>query len=223
MTVIIPMKPLAQAKSRLRVPADIRSPRPIPAEFATAFLADVVRATATAQSVSRVLLTSSDLAIARFAQSHDVDFLFERAEPTMQDAPSSRLNAAASAAVSAAFDDDGCAYAAVLPGDLAALRSESVEGTLREATEVDSSTFVRDHTGIGTTLLCIARVNHIEPRYGGASGADHLRAGAVDITASASLDLRLDVDTWEDLATASQLGLGTHSQKLLADQAGLFR
>lgn len=209
------MKSLIQAKSRLHVPADFRSPHPTSAEFATAFLADVIRSTSAAESVSRVLLTSADLALARFAQLHGVDFIAEPPELTRADGPWSNLNFAASAAVDVAFEDDGCSYAAIVPGDLAALRRETVDTILRRTIELGTSTFVRDHTGTGTTLLCVAREHHIEPAFGGLSGAAHAQAGAIDITDSAPPDARLDVDTWADLSTASSLGLGAHCLQLL--------
>ncbi|MGB3676227.1 MAG: hypothetical protein WA988_17480, partial [Candidatus Nanopelagicales bacterium] len=111
-----------------------------------------------------------------------------------------------------------CSFALLVPGDLAALRTETIEVILRRTTELGASTFVRDHTDTGTTMLCVARAHNVEPAFGGESAAAHARAGAIDITISAPPDARLDVDTWADLIAAQHLGLGANCQQLLSRQ-----
>ena len=217
-TVIVPMKPLSQAKSRLRVPAELGSPRPTSSELATAFLEDVIRATTASQSVSRTLLTSTDLTVEQIAGSHGIDFLSESPGAIPDKNPWSKLNAAAVSAVADAFEDSRCSFALLVPGDLAALRPKTIEAIVRRTTALGASTFVRDHTDTGTTMLCVARAHHVEPAFGGESAAAHARAGAIDITTSAPPDARLDVDTWADLIAAQHLGLGANCQQLLSCQ-----
>jgi 2-phospho-L-lactate guanylyltransferase len=92
-----------------------------------------------------------------------------------------------------------------LQADLPALRATELAEAVGRA--AGRRAFCADQPGTGTTLLLAAAGGPLAPRFGAGSAAAHAASGAVEV--GAELDsLRCDVDTPEDLAAATRIGLG---------------
>jgi 2-phospho-L-lactate/phosphoenolpyruvate guanylyltransferase len=207
-SLVIPVKVLAQAKSRLTgLPGQRRS------DVALAMAADTVAAAIRADAVAAVLVITDDQAVRAVAASLGAVVL--------ADAPAAGLNEAFAhgAAYSAGkWPERGLAG---LAGDLPALRPPELTAALAAAARLGSA-FVPDADGTGTTLYAVAPGQRFRPQFGPASRDRHLAAGAVEITATADSDatglvgLRRDVDTVDDLRAAAKIGLGERTAALLA-------
>lgn len=139
-TLVIPLKPLAQAKSRL---ADTASEGLRPG-LALAFAQDTVGAALASPAVRDVVVVTDDALAGR-----ELATLGARIVP---DAPRAGLNAAlAHAAGAARAVDPWCALAAV-NADLPALRPHELARVLDAAAEFPRA-FLADAAGIGTTVL----------------------------------------------------------------------
>jgi 2-phospho-L-lactate guanylyltransferase len=193
-TVLVPVKDLGSAKSRLRGAL----PGVPHADLVLALVLDTLAAALACPAVAGVLVVSSDEAIASAAR--DVG------AKVVPDAPAAGLNAALAhgAAVT------GRGPLAALAGDLPALRGTDLAATLRAVTVRG---YVRDAAGTGTTLLAAPPGVPLDPRFGPGSAGAHAASGAVALPAAASL--RRDVDTAADLAAATLLGLGARTAGLL--------
>lgn len=197
-TMVLPVKVLAHAKSRLALLAGSRR-----ADLALALASDTISAVVACPEVARVLVVTSDVtAGARLAA------LGARVVP---DEPGDGLNAALrhGAAVAAArWPGSGIA---ALAADLPALRPAELGLALRAAsaaTATGGAAFVPDAAGIGTTMYAVAPGVVFRPMFGGASRARHASAGAVELIPDGVPGLRRDVDTPEDLRAALALGAG---------------
>ena len=118
------------------------------------------------------------------------------------------LNAALRAAAARLAVTDPTSPVVVVPADLAALTTTTLDAALADATTALAPTglaFVRDAEGTGTSLLVAATPDRLDPRYGPGSAAAHART-ATEIDADPRV--RRDVDTLADLYTATALGLG---------------
>jgi 2-phospho-L-lactate guanylyltransferase len=193
--LIVPLKPLPLAKSRLAAVAG-DALRPF---LALAFAEDTVAAALACPLVGSVAVVTDDpLAAGRLAR------LGARIVP---DAPGRGLNAAlAYGAATVRREVPGAAVAA-LNADLPALRPLELGRVLGAAGGHDRS-FVADAAGEGTTLLAAAPRAELAPAFGGASRARHLRSGAVELSMAGVDSVRRDVDTGEDLRGALVLGVG---------------
>lgn len=194
--VVIPVKRLALAKTRLSAYGDDRRQA-----LALAFAADVVLAAAL---VARVLVVTDD----------------ERAAPVLAalgawvvpDDPDAGLNPALEhGAELLRGEDPGCGVAA-LSADLPALRAPDLAAVLHRVRPGQRG-FVADRAGSGTTLLAAGPGARLGAVYGPGSYDAHLTSGAEALIASDSV--RWDVDTPQDLADAAALGLGPHTASLL--------
>jgi len=87
---------------------------------------------------------------------------------------------------------------AFMMADLPLLSVEHLEDLLHLA-PADRPGVVGDLAGEGSTLLLSRRGQELDPRFGVGSFAAH-RSMAADLTASCDPSLRVDLDTWEDLA-----------------------
>ncbi|MBY8870876.1 2-phospho-L-lactate guanylyltransferase [Micromonospora sp. PLK6-60] len=201
-TVVVPVKRLDAAKSRLRgalpgVPHDA---------LALALAADTVRAVRACPLVTAVLVVTADpRAGAELAE------LGARVVP---DLPDAGLNAAFRHGAAAAGDGTGVAG---ITADLPALRPAELAQALAAAQAGPPGVrrFVADAPGTGTVLLAAPRGVPLDPRFGGGSAAAHAASGALPL-AGAGPSLRRDVDTAADLATAARIGLGPASAALVA-------
>jgi 2-phospho-L-lactate guanylyltransferase len=199
-TMVIPVKELAAAKSRIDASGQIR------ATLALAFALDTLASVLAAQEVARVVLVTSE------PRMRDVVV----GEPRVQvvDDPGDGLSGAVRAGVAAAGDDGPVA---VLLADLPALRSAELDAALLAAA-AHPRAMVADADGTGTTLLTGLSGALLVPRFGPGSRAAHEQAGHV-VLHGAGPGLRRDIDVTADLASAAALGVGPATASALADLA----
>jgi 2-phospho-L-lactate guanylyltransferase len=199
-SLVIPLKPLVLAKSRLAATADdgVRS------ELALAFAQDTVAAAAACPRVGDVVVVTDDARAGR-----ELAALGARIIP---DTPGTGLNAALAHAATLVRDRRPDAALATLNADLPALRSAELSRVLSAAVEFPRA-FLPDIAGIGTTLLTAAPGTPLCPAFGGASRTRHTASGAVELTLTGVDSVRLDVDTGDDLRDALVLGVGPHTAR----------
>jgi 2-phospho-L-lactate/phosphoenolpyruvate guanylyltransferase len=202
-TVLMPVKVLAQAKSRL---AELAGPRR--GEFALAVAADTVTAVLASQAAARVIVITDDQV------AHDA--LAGLGALVVADEPHDGLNAAlrhGAAYASARWPGSGLA---ALFADLPALRPEEIRRAL-EAAAAWPTAFVADAAGDGTTLYTAAPGVPFQPAFGLASRSRHAAGGATELALEHIPGLHQDVDTPDDLRAAAALGLGPRSAPLAAE------
>ncbi|MCX5526752.1 2-phospho-L-lactate guanylyltransferase [Streptomyces bobili] len=194
-SLVIPLKPLALAKSRLAdTAADALRPG-----LALAFAVDTVTAALACTAVRDVAVVTNDQLAGR-----ELAALGARIVP---DDPRAGLNAAlahAAAAVRATLPDSAVA---ALNADLPALRPPELARVLDAAAQFPRA-FLPDAAAIGTTLLAVAPGQELLPAFGTDSRARHRASGATELRPTAVDSVRQDVDTGEDLRAALALGVG---------------
>jgi 2-phospho-L-lactate/phosphoenolpyruvate guanylyltransferase len=194
-TVLIPLKALPAAKSRL---AQSLLPHQH-VEVVEAIRADTIAAALDAQLVARVVVVAD---VAALPHAPGVVTI-------VQTAPGLNSGLAEVWAQAACeWPGDGIAS---LVGDLPALQPMELDAALTEASEHPRS-FVPDAAGVGTTLLAARPGVDLAPEYGVGSAARH-RASAVELAAGPGL--RADVDTAEELEQARKIGVGRHTRAVL--------
>ena len=201
--VVIPVKVLARAKSRLAALAGTRR-----GELALALASDTVAAVLACREVSHVLVVTDDLVAGR-----EVSVLGASVVP---DEPGDGLNAALAHGASVAglrWPDTGIA---ALSADLPALRPAELGRALRAAAAWPSA-FVADAQGSGTTLYTVAPGASFQPRFGLGSRALHASGGTVELDLAGVPGLRRDVDTPADLREAVTLGAGARTAALAGE------
>jgi 2-phospho-L-lactate/phosphoenolpyruvate guanylyltransferase len=221
-TVVIPVKVLAQAKSRLGVLAGPRRP-----ELAMAMATDTASAVLGCPDVARVVVVTSDVLATGQLSSLGVIVVPDPAAPLEAGAPApgeragsgqderagsveDGLNAAlAHGALVAATQWPGTGIAA-LSADLPALRPAELSRALRAAAALPAgrAAFIADEQGVGTTMYAAAPGADFLPMFGGASRRRHAASGACELLLDGIPGLRRDVDTPDDLRTAVGLGAG---------------
>lgn len=199
--LVMPVKPLSAAKSRLYGAADNGAGRrEAHTELVTAVVLDTVAAARAATCVTGVTVVTPDSGLRT-----TLDATFRELDvETLDDTPAAGLNAALrhGAAVLAAR---GVARIGALQADLPALRPDELDSAVHAAGH--GRAFCPDLTGTGTTLLLAAYATGLFPRFGPDSAAQHARSGA-KILCGPWCSLRCDVDTVSDLDYATTLGLG---------------
>ena len=195
-TVVLPVKVLARAKSRLALLAGSRR-----ADLALALASDTVSAVVACPDVTRVLVVTSDAkAGSRLAALGAI---------VVPDEPDGGLNSALRHGAAVASDRWPDSGVAALAADLPALRPGELSRALRAAAvAAGGAAFVPDAAGTGTTMYAVAPGVAFRPMFGGASRARHASAGAVELSLDGVPGLRRDVDTPEDLRAAVALGAG---------------
>ena len=202
-SVLLPVKVLAQAKSRL---AELAGPRR--GELALALACDTVSAVLRTAQAARVVVITDDQVAATA--------LRELGSLVIPDEPREGLNAALRhGAAFAAARWPGCG-AAALSADLPALRPAELMRALHAAAAWPTA-FVADAAGDGTTLYTAAPGAAFRPGFGLASRARHAADGAAELELADIPGLRRDVDTPADLRGAAALGLGPHTAPLAAE------
>ncbi|MEW2633244.1 2-phospho-L-lactate guanylyltransferase [Streptomyces sp. NPDC048389] len=209
-SLVVPLKPLALAKSRLAGAAD-GGLRP---RLALAFAQDTVAAALACPAVRDVVVVTDDRAAAA-----GLGALGARIVP---DSPAAGLNAALAHGARAVRSARSPAAVAALNADLPALRAGEL-GRALAAASAFSRAFLPDATGIGTTLLCARPGSELRPAFGGPSRRAHLASGAVEIPSDGVDSVRQDVDTADDLAAALALGVGPYTARRLAAGGGTAR
>lgn len=197
-SLVVPLKPLVRAKSRLsRAAGEEFRPR-----LALAFALDTVAAALACADVRDVVVVTDDQLAAEGLAA-----LGARIVP---DTPASGLNAALAHGADAVRARRPGAPVAALNADLPALRPAELELVLHSASLFPRA-FLADAADIGTTLLTATSGVELEPAFGGASRARHLASGAREIRTPDAPSVRRDVDTGEDLLAALELGVGPHT------------
>ncbi|MFD8201243.1 2-phospho-L-lactate guanylyltransferase [Streptomyces sp. NPDC059701] len=202
-TLVVPVKTLARAKSRLADTAD-DGVRP---DLALAFAQDTVAAALACPAVADVAVVTDDVRAGR-----ELAGLGARVVP---DEPGGGLNAAlahGAAVVRAARPESPVA---ALNADLPALRTEELARVLGAAAQFRRA-FLPDAAGIGTTLLTAAPDRELAPAFGPDSRARHHASGAVELRLDAVDSVRQDVDTGGDLRAALSLGVGPRTAAVAA-------
>jgi 2-phospho-L-lactate guanylyltransferase len=225
-TVVLPVKVLARAKSRLAVLAGDRR-----RELALALAADTVAAVLACPAVARVIVVTSDPvagpllaalgAVVVPDEPAGLDGPDDPTDPGLQDLLNAALRHGAAVA---ARRWPGTGFAA-LTADLPALRPAELATALHAAEDVGATAgraaFVPDAAGVGTTLYAVPPGGDFRPLFGGASRARHAASGAAEIDLDDMTGLRRDVDTPEDLQAVLALGAGPRTtaiaDELLAD------
>jgi 2-phospho-L-lactate/phosphoenolpyruvate guanylyltransferase len=204
--VLVPVKPPAFAKSRLRdLGDDARR------DLATAFAVDTVTAAAACPLVDRVLVVTDDHVLARGLADLGVDVI--------PDGTSDDLNGTLALAAAEMHRRRPDLRLVALCADLPALRPEDLADALAAAPQ-DAMAFVADADGTGTTAVVAPSLELFRPAFGPASRQRHLDAGAHELDEVDVPTLRRDVDDRDDLVEALRLGVG-RSTSLVTTVLGL--
>jgi 2-phospho-L-lactate guanylyltransferase len=222
--LVLPLKPLSAAKSRLRgaVPGVGHG------DLVLAIARDTVRAALACPAVSRVLVVTADRVVAEAVTALGAEHI--------PDTPDRGLNAALRHGARAARSTVGPAVdpgtagpgvagpraaetgpVAALTADLPALRPAELADALTAAAELPGRGYVPDAAGTGTVLLTAPAGVPLSPAFGIDSATAHARSGATAL-AGPWPGLRRDVDTAADLAAAAALGLGRSTAALIGPQ-----
>jgi 2-phospho-L-lactate/phosphoenolpyruvate guanylyltransferase len=241
-TVLLPVKVLARAKSRLAVLAGDRR-----GELALALAADTAAAAIGCPEVARVIVVTSDPVAGPLLAGLGAVIVPDRpadrqaslgshADRASTDTPADlrvpdlaelsiqgqsiqdlgvqdSLNAALRhGAAVAARRWPGTGLAA-LTADLPALDPAELAVALRaSASAPGRPAFVPDAAGVGTTLYAVPPGLGFRPLFGGASRARHAASGATELDFDPMTGLRRDVDTPDDLRAALALGVGPRTR-----------
>lgn len=200
--IVVPVKRLAGAKTRLQVDPDVRI------ELALAMAADTVRAAMDCPLTEVVIAVSDDPTA--------TPVLRALGAVVVPDMPDAGLNPALRHGATVPEVPAGVGIAAIA-ADLPALEPGELADLLGASSD-HGVVVVADAAGHGTTLLAATAVDRFRPEFGPGSRARHVAGGAVDLTDTAGRTLRCDVDTLADLVAAQALGLGPESSRVLQDR-----
>lgn len=203
--VVIAVKELRAAKTRLAPMIDGDERRAL----VLAMLTDTI-ATVAAAGLDRVVIVSPDNSVTATAAASGAHTVVDRGEA---------LNDAFALGIDHAIKTWPDSRILVLQADLPAARPESLAAAIEHSAK-HSRSYIPDHSGTGTTALFL---NVVHPsaadilRFGANSATAHHALGAVDLTVSADRwpDLRIDVDTVEDLQAAQRIGLGSATSEVV--------
>ncbi|QUC56870.1 2-phospho-L-lactate guanylyltransferase [Streptomyces sp. A2-16] len=194
-TLVIPLKPLARAKSRLSDTAG-DGLRP---GLALAFAQDTVAAALACPAVGDVAVVTDDALAGR-----ELAALGAHIVP---DEPGGGLNAALAHAAAVVRSKRPESALAAMNADLPALRPLELTRVLDAAAEFPRA-FLADAAAIGTTVLAARADTELRPVFGPDSRARHRASGALELSLGEVDSVRQDVDTGEDLRAALALGVG---------------
>lgn len=204
--VVIAVKELRGAKTRLAPVIDDDERRAL----VLAMLTDTIAAAASA-GVDRVMIVSPDKTVAATADDIGARIVVDRGD---------LLNDAFALGIDQALDIWPDSRILVLQADLPAARPESLAAAI-ERSAGHARSYIPDHSGTGTTALFL-NIDHPSAantlRFGANSATEHRTRGAVDLTEGADRwpDLRMDVDTVDDLRAAQAIGVGAATSRVLA-------
>jgi 2-phospho-L-lactate/phosphoenolpyruvate guanylyltransferase len=202
-SVLLPVKVLTQAKSRL---AGLAGPRR--GELALAVAWDTVTAVLGTAEVARAVVISDDPVAAAA--------LTELGAQVIPDEPRDGLNAALRHGAAIAAHNWPADGTAALSADLPALRPLELARALQAAASWPNA-FVADAAADGTTLYTARPGAPFLPAFGLASRRRHAADGAAELQLSNIPGLRRDVDTPDDLRGAAELGLGPRTAPLATE------
>src|SRR3984893_1773896 len=228
-TVLLPVKVLARAKSRLAVLAGDRR-----RELALVLASDTVTAVLGCPEVARVVVVTSDpvagpllAALGAIVVADEPADRSDRSDRSDRLGTPGTLDGAGAAPLlgdlgvqdllNAALRHGAAVAARRWPGtglaaltaDLPAMSPAELATALRAAGTVPGgAAFVPDAAGVGTTMYAVPPGGECLPLFGGASRARHAAAGATELAIADTTGLRRDVDTPDDLREALKLGAG---------------
>lgn len=196
--VVIPLKALASAKSRL----ELGAARP---RFALTMARDTLESVAACEAVARIIVVTGDTDIWLARSASGLAVLSD---------PGGGLNQAVRTGVSAVQHRSVPGGIAVVTGDLPAARQSELDVAFGLANEHPLS-FIADTVGTGTTAFFMRAGTLSLPRFGDQSRLEHLAMGAAELSDPCFLTVRRDVDTRDDLREALSLGVGPNTRELM--------
>jgi 2-phospho-L-lactate guanylyltransferase len=206
-SVVIPVKVLTQAKSRLaRLGGERR------AGLALAMAADTVTAVLACAAAARVIVITDDQVVGDALRALGAEVI---PDPVLPEAGAGGgLNGALRHGADYARSRWPGSGVAALFADLPAVRPAEIAAALDAARQWPTA-FVADAAGDGTSLYTARPGAGFQPSFGLASRSRHASGGAVELDLAGIDGLRRDVDTPEDLQAAAAIGLGPHTAGLL--------
>lgn len=201
--LVVPLKPIALAKSRLAGAVAARGSARH-AELVRALITDTITAARSAPTVRRIVVVAADPREVAGLGLPEVEVIAEQGPPGLN-------SALRHGTTMLRGTDPGCVVGA-LQADLPALVADDLERAIAEA--ASRRAFCADRHGVGTTLLLSAPGERLDPRFGPRSAAAHAASGAIALILPGP-SLRTDVDTPADLAYASTIGLGAQSRTIV--------
>jgi 2-phospho-L-lactate/phosphoenolpyruvate guanylyltransferase len=202
--VVLPVKPPARGKSRLRgLPDGGRH------DLAVAFALDTATACLAALLVEAVLVVTDDAALAGRLDALGC--------ATVPDAGDGLNGALLQAAAEVRRRWPGAQPVALL-ADLPALHPGDLDEALAAVGALEpAAAYVADAEGTGTTMYT-APADRFDPAFGVGSAAAHRDGGARPVTGELPT-LRRDVDDVDDLRAAVDLGVGPATPAVVAGLA----
>jgi 2-phospho-L-lactate guanylyltransferase len=201
-TLVVPVKPLARAKSRLSGPAGAHRER-----LALAIAADTVSAVLRASRVEGVVVVTDDPVAA--------PELAALGAMVVRDEPDSGLNPALVHGACQVRRLAPASAVGALSADLPSLRPAELDRAL-DAASAAPNAFVPDTAGVGTTLYTARPDAGFSPAFGVDSRARHRASGARELALDDVPSIRRDVDTIDDLRAALELGVGPRTASVAA-------
>lgn len=199
--VIVPLKDLTRAKSRLSQDDDLRR------ALARAMAVDTVAAAAACPLRTRVRVVTDDLVLAAEVLRLGENILVHAGAPV-------GLNAAIEYGAAIARSQGPSRGTVVLLGDLPALRPEDLAVLLEQFAQLPRAV-VADVAGTGSTMLAVVS-GTLSSAFGAASFLRHLASGATCV--EAPVRARRDVDTIEDLRHAWTMGVGPRTARVISNR-----
>ncbi|MFD9129014.1 2-phospho-L-lactate guanylyltransferase [Kitasatospora sp. NPDC059571] len=204
--MVLPVKPLGLAKTRLAAFAGAHRPR-----LALAFALDTAAAALASPAVARLVAVTRDPEAGAL--------LSALGAVVVTDEPGTGLNAALAHGAAHAAALAPHSPVATLSADLPALRPAELTRVLAAARPLGRA-FLPDAPGLGTTLLTCPPGDTLRPAFGGRSRERHAAGGASELRVARVPSVRRDVDTGADLREALALGVGPHTAAAAAALAG---
>jgi 2-phospho-L-lactate/phosphoenolpyruvate guanylyltransferase len=209
--LVVPVKALHAAKSRLRGAADRGVGEPAAhSRLALALAHDTVAAARAAAAVAGLVVVSSDPVVAAGFAAVGVEVVAEAG---------TGLNAACAQGARVLRERHPGSAVGALQADLPALRPEELDAAVADGLAAGPRAFCADAAGSGTTFLLAAPGAALDPRFGVGSARRHRASGAVAL-GGVRPGLRRDVDTADDLCAAAALGVGARTGAVLAVAGG---
>lgn len=209
---VLAVKDLAAAKSRL---APTSTPRH--RALVMAMFLDTVT-TITEAGIDQVVVVSPDPTVRAAARRFGVVAVSEQPHPAGTTASTNTgLNAALARGSDVARQRwPHVTRMLLIQADLPSVTAQSIREALDAAAPYPQA-MVTDRSGVGTALLIRDTDRLDPPLFGADSAAAHRDSGVVELDPDHRRwpDLRTDVDTADDLAAATALGLGSHTATAL--------
>ncbi|GAW48951.1 MULTISPECIES: 2-phospho-L-lactate guanylyltransferase [unclassified Nocardioides] len=181
--LLVPVKRLTLAKTRLDVPASDRY------RVARALMRNTLRTAAHAAGGTSLAVVTADEEVSAFAAGLGAGVVLD----TTAD-----LNSALEQGLNELIAADAARSVTVLVADLALLSPADVHWLHREATATSQPKHVSDQAGTGTTAVVLP-AGHRVPMVFGPSSAERFRSSGCLPLDGAPLGLRADLDTLTDL------------------------